>query len=186
MGFNFQGAGFDFSAKPAKSKKKTKEPTTDYQQRNKQEQDRRKLATCSNFSSIVCFENEKDLINMQKEFGELKKFYPCCEIENVVANFPTQKRDWRTKVTSDFDKINWWDEEDTFEKTCKTDLKEFMKLAEQADKKKSSKNVYNSPYYFVLVAKDDEDMQNFLTEHKLFRYGDRFLNGSQWLQDIKG
>lgn len=186
MGFNFQGSGFDFSAKPAKSKKKTKEPTTDYQQRNKQEQDRRKLATCAEYFSRVTFSTEDELKEFQNLLGESKQFYVCCDIEETVAGFSQQKRDWRVKVTTDIQKVDFWDEEPTFEETCKTDLKGFMKLAEEADKVTSSKNVYNSPYFFVLIAKDDADMQRFLTEHKLFRYGDKFLNGSQWLQDIKG
>ena len=184
MGFNFDGAGFDFSAKTAKSTKKKKEPATDYQQRNKQEQDRRKLATCAEYFSRVMFSTEKELKDFQKILGAEKQFYACCEIEETVASFPEQKRDWKVKATTDIQEIGMWDEESSFEETCKTDLRKFLQFAEEADKTKESKNVYNSPYYFVLVAKDNEDMQRFLTEHKMFRYGDKYLNGSQWLKDI--
>lgn len=184
MGFNFKGAGFNFAQK-AKQMQKNKEPETDYQQRNKQEQDRRKIATCSNYFTTVCFKAEAELRTFQKLLGSQSEFYACCNIESIVANFPTAKRDWKTRVTTSTAKISLWNEKETFEQTCKNDLQEFMKLANQVDKTKDCKNVYNSPFYFVLVAKDDGDMQNFLTKHKLFRYGDRYLNGSKWLNDIQ-
>ena len=186
MGFNFDGAGFDFSTKPKTAgKKKSAEPETDYQKRNKQEQDRRKLATCADYNSIVTFKSEQDLKDMQKQLGVEKLFYAICEIEGIVENFPKQKRDWKIKTTCDSQDVEYWGEKETFEETCKNDLNNFLKLAEIADKTTEVKNVYNSPYYFVIIGKDDNDMQRFLTEHKLFRYGDRFLDGSKWLADIK-
>ena len=186
MGFNFDGAGFDFSTKPKTTgKKKSVEPETDYQKRNKQEQDRRKLATCANFSTQVCFNSENDMKEFQNLLGAEKQFYACCNIEEIVSGFKEQKRDWKVKITTDAQNIEWWDEKPKFEDTCKNDLKVFMEMAETADKATEFKNVYNSPYYFVLVAKDDNDLTDFLTRHKLFRYGERRLNGSKWLADIK-
>ena len=184
MAFNFNGEGFNFSAS-SKGKRKTKQPTTDYQQRNKQEYDRRKLATCIAYTTEVCFNSEVELKHFQKLLGAEKQFYPCCEIEDIIASFPVSKRDWKTKITTDIQKIDFWEEKKTFEQTCKNDLKECLKLLKQADSLTEVKNIYNSPYFVVLVAKDDDDLTDFLTRHKLFRYGERRLDGSKWLKDIK-
>ena len=186
MGFNFDGAGFDFSTKPKiTGKKKSAEPETDYQKRNKQEQDRRKLATCSNYFTTVCFKSENELKEFQKLLGSEKLFYPCCEIEEIISKFKRQSRDWKIKITTEIDKIDWWQEQATFEATCKKDLEETAKILKQRDKESNYRDVYNSRFSFVLVAKDDDDLTDFLTRHKLFRYGERRLNGSKWLADIK-
>ena len=183
MGFNFQGTGFDFSAKPAKSKKKTKEPTTDYQQRNKQEQDRFKLATCSNFFSTVCFNTENENKEFQKKLGAEQTYYPICEFEEVFGEFKKHNRDWKTKEKITKANFEKWDDPSTFEETCINDLKHLLFLFEKA-KENEIKYVLDSPFFIVIIAKDDDDMQKFLTENKLFRYGDRFLDGSAWLKDI--
>lgn len=184
MSFNFENKGFDFSPQSKqKTGKKAKEPTTDYQERNKKEQDRFKLATCSNFFSIVCFNTEEEKQKFQKLLGAEKQFYSCLEIEEVVATFPTHKRDWKVKekiTKADFER---WEDPPTFEEICQNDLEHLLTLFDLAKSKKAG-YVLDSPYFFVLIAKDDEDMQRFLTNNKLFRYGDRFLDGSSWLADI--
>lgn len=183
MSFNFNGGGFDFSAKPTKKAKQSKEPTTDYQQRNKQEQDRFKLATCSNFFSTVCFNTEEEKKEFQKRLGSERTYYAICEFEEVFGSFKKHSRDWKTKeriTKADFEK---WEDPATFEDVCINDLKHLFTLFEEA-KNKEIKYVLDSPFFIALVAKDDEDMQKFLTQYKLFRYGDRFLDGSSWLRDI--
>ena len=185
MNFSFENKGFDFSPKSKqKTGRKAKEPTTDYQERSKKEQDRRKLATCTEYFSRVMFKTEQELQEFQQLLGAVKCFYSCKEIEEVVATFPVHKRDWKIKATTEVQEVPMWEEESTLEATCATDLKKFIELAEIADQATSSKSIFNSPHFLVFVAKDNEDMQEFLTRHKLFRYGDKYLDGSQWLADI--
>lgn len=185
MSFNFNGSGFDFSAKPTKKAKQSKEPTTDYQQRNKQEQDRRKLATCSNYFTTVCFKTQREKQDFQQLLGSVKEFYSCKEIEDVISKFSEQKRDWKIKVSTEIENINWWQEQATFEDTCRKDLEETFKLLQNKDKESNYQNIFNSCYYVVLIARDDKDLIDFLTNYKLFRYGERRLDGSKWLADIQ-
>lgn len=185
MGFNFENKGFDFSPQSKqKTGKKAKEPTTDYQERNKQEQDRRKLATCTEYFSRVMFKTEQELKAFQELLGAQKQFYSCKEIEEIVATFPTHKRDWKVKATTEVQEVPMSEEQSTFEETCVADLEQFIELAEIADQATESNNIFNSPHFLIFVAKDNEDMQAFLTRHKLFRYGDKYLDGSQWMADI--
>ena len=176
--------GFDFSSKKTRA---SRVQTSDYASRAKQEQKRFRLATCTAFYVMVCFATEDDLRAFQDKLGDSRKYIPGRDVEDKIAAFPTHNRDWRTKTVGGVapDPLANVEYTDGLEVDCKRELVALQSAFGSVDMRPDrAAHVADSPYWFVIVCKDDDDMLRFLTEYKLLRYGDKYLDGSKWLHDI--
>ena len=180
--------GFDFTPNSARKKTRSqKAPISDYQARSKREQQRRKLVTCTAFYVVVCFETETDMQTMQSRLGDARKYIPACDVEEAVAALPKFDSDWRVTLKGCVapDPTSAVTYVDDLEVDCKSELATIEQAFDSCDEHPAkADNVADSPYWFVIVGRDNDDIAEFAERHSLLRYGDKVLDGSRWLIDI--
>lgn len=174
----------------------------DYRERAKAEQDRRKLATCVDFYSVVCFKTDDELkrfkdsvLSSTLSWGGGGVYYKGEDFAEALerAGFGrTAKRSVPKKpVTYRPSLPNPCAENETkytgvMEHDIYLDFMAIYKAFIEWPAVEPVRHVFDSPHWLCAVFKSGDDLRDFIASHGLSRYTDgvRNLDGSAMLKRI--
>lgn len=61
----------------------------------------------------------------------------------------------------------------------------YIKAFESLEVKPYYDNVWSSAYYVVCVFRDSDDLESFIREYALAKYGDLYMDGSKILEALE-
>lgn len=188
MGFKFE--------KPAAKKSKTEAVTlTDhqkaYREREKREEERYNLAVDSRFWICFCFNDAEQ----RAEFAELSKadadgYCYGDTLREVFADMVglSDKRQFKPKPPMGGimeDPLAGIEPTDDLEADCFAEADAILFAFENQDKPERCDNVWDTFYYITAIFRDSDDVERFLHDFAMAKFGDLYMDGPAVLRYLK-
>jgi len=191
MGFKFE--------KPQKARKEAKaaeeaqltDHQKSYRDREKREEKRFQMVVDSGFWICFCFHDAEergrfaDLVKADAEgwtFGDVIRpvFEERIGLQNKRQFKPKEQKG--TPMPNPLDSVETTDslEGDSF-----AEADAILKAFESLEVKPYYDNVWSSAYYVVCVFRDSDDLESFIREYALAKYGDLYMDGSKTLRPLR-
>lgn len=192
MGFKFE--------KPQKARKERKaaeaaqltDHQREYRDREKREEKRFQMAVDSGFWICFCFHDEgerarfADLVGADAEgwtFGDVMR--PVFE-ERIGRQDKRQFRPKEPKGTPMPDPLASLEPTDSLEADSFAEADAILAAFEALEAKPYYDNVWSTAYHVVCVFRDSDDLEAFVREYALAKYGDLYMDGSRLLEALEG
>lgn len=164
---------------------------TKFQQDKKREREIAAQEGDSEYWFCICFHTHEDLVDFKMLTGIEGKYISGIDLRErtAFAQPPMAQRSFAKARTYDAGKDFLADVEWTgdFAIDCHTEL---MMLKERMNPPKktwkaSYDEVTESPYWICAFFKDRNDKNFFLAAHNLMKLGDKYIDGSFWLEKLR-
>lgn len=170
---------------PPKKAKKGEVKDQGYHDRAKAEQERFKLATDTEFWVCVCFKSGEELNAFKDRFGIAGTFIKGAEFRKLTGSAKPEKRKQGFPASTKGEKLGY-DPLASVEYTHNLEadcLAECLALYEALKGAKGSyKHSSDSDHWLTAVFESREDKEAYLSDWNLWKYGDKYLDGSAWLK----
>lgn len=176
-----------------KVKERKQNEITNKQYRNRAEKEKKRLedATDTEFWFAVCFYNKKDKACFCETVGLTKGICSGIELRKYTAKYKpaNEKKQFVKQIQKGAIGKNKLEEmvEYCGDLECDSlaELIALRHLLNNVKKQKTYKDATDSHYYFIVYFRDREDKEQYLKEYNLLHLGDKYINGSVWLKEIK-
>lgn len=165
--------------------KKQAEAENGYRERAAREKARVKLATDSEFWLAFCFKNETELDRFRSMFGVEGKFIRSDKFAELLQDVkPTaKKKGFPAKPTGAKadDPLANVEYTGNLEHDCVAEAMALYECLRKAKSPEPCKHSTDSEHWLCVVFPSRNDREAFLTEWNLWGFGDKYMDGTAWL-----
>lgn len=191
MGFKFE--------KPQKARKEAKaaeeaqltDHQKSYRDREKREEKRFQMAVDSGFWICFCFHDAEergrfaDLVKADAEGWTFSDVIRPVFEERIGLQNKRQFKPKEQKGTPMPNPLDSVETTDSLEGDSFAEADAILKAFESLEVKPYYDNVWSSAYYVVCVFRDSDDLESFIREYALAKYGDLYMDGSKILEALE-
>lgn len=185
--------GFEFRKKPAR--KKASEPLTDhqreYREREKREEERFKMAVDTRYWCCFCFHDEDEMRRFMGIVGARPDRYAFGDEMRAVFEKRlglNHKRQFKPQLPLGEaleDPLAGLEPTDDLEADSLAEADAILSAFRARERKAYYKNVWQSEWYVVGIWRDSKDLDAFIADFGLAKYGDLYMDGSALLEALE-
>lgn len=170
--------------------KKAEGSSTDYQARAEQERKRFEHATDSEFWIAFCFKSAEDFKEFREAFGigcefmrgaDFRAAASSVKPDRVRKGFPSAVKGERLG----FDPLQGVGDSGDLEADCLSECMALFDALKSAKRPEPCRFASDSDLWVCVAFDDRDDKEAFLTEWNLWRFGDKYLDGSAWMDSVR-
>lgn len=178
--------------KPGRKKAADQAVLTDgqkaYRDREKQEEERFKLAVDSGFWICFCFHDAEERARFAEIASADDEFFCFGDVlrEVFAERIGVQnKRQFKPKQPigdAAPDPFEGMEPSDSLEADCIREANALLAAFDAAERRDRYDNVWDTAYYVTAIFRDSRDVEQFIREFALAKYGDLYMDGSKILE----
>lgn len=187
MGFKFEKPG----SKGAKDQVVLTDHQREYRDREKREEERYKLAVDTGFWICFCFHDDGERSRFAEISGADEDGF--CFGDRLRDEFESRvgvsrMRQFKPKVPKGErfpDPFAGLVQTDDLEADCFAEAQALLDAFEANSRRDRYENVWDSAYHIVAIFRDSNDVEEFIRDFALAKYGDLYMDGSAVLARIE-
>lgn len=177
------------SQKPASSEPVSKEEA-EYRERAKNDVDRYKLAVDTEFWCALCFASEEERDRARRflgadddgfAFGDRVREVLAQRVDTGLRRMISPKRVSGRRVKNPLASVEYTGDP---ERDCFAEADAILAALLDADGAGFVGKIYDSPWYVPVIFRDRGQLDSFLRDFGLLKYGDVYLDGSRLFADL--
>lgn len=185
---------YEFKKKNAKKEAGSSFDDAAMGKRVKQEQERYKLATDSEFWSCLCFKTEKDMQSFIAKTGLPDRRYVLgSELREATEPFkPTKKlrafgrKPMSTTMLDDpLESVDYSECGGRFEQESAAEAMAIFNAFNALEKQDKYAEATDSHFWICVVFDSRDDAERYLDDMNLRKHGDKYIDASAWLKELR-